>query len=78
MAKINEVFPGGISYYTEGIAYIPVYFPEDKVKCQYCPFCRSEKELERWWCRLNNEMLYDPFSGIGDKCPMVFGGGENG
>lgn len=72
MAKIQDEFPGGVRYYTAGVAHVPVFFPENRVICQYCPFCRSEKELERYWCRLNNEMLYNPFSRIGGNCPIEF------
>ena len=65
-------FPNGVSYYTSGKAVIPVHFPEDKVCCQYCMFCRTESELNRFWCRLTNEMIYNPAAGIRDSCPVVF------
>ena len=66
-------FDKGIAYYTEGEAKIKIYFPEDVVCCHYCPHCRCEQELKRYWCRLTNEMIYDPFSPYrGKKCPIEF------
>ena len=68
-------FDRGINYYTKGKAVIDVSFPEDAVCCQYCRFCRTETELKRYWCRLTNEMIYNPFSPYrGEKCPVVFEG----
>lgn len=66
-------FECGVSYYTKGKIVLDVGFPEDAVSCQYCPFCRTESELKRFWCRLTNEMLPNPFSPyLGKKCPIVF------
>lgn len=65
-------FESGVSFYTKGQATVSVNFPEDDIKCQYCEFCRSETDLKRWWCRLTGEMIYFPFMGIGDKCPIIF------
>ena len=72
MGKLQDEFPNGVKWYTGGVAYVPVFFPENRVICQYCPFCRSEKELERYWCRLTNEMIYNPYNSIGGSCPIVF------
>ena len=37
----------------------------------YCPFCRAEKELGRYWCRLTNDMLYCPeMKGLPECCPL--------
>ena len=32
----------GVDFYTKGIAEVSVYFPEDKIACQWCPYCRNE------------------------------------
>lgn len=65
-------FEKGVSYYTRGIAYVTVSFPEDAVCCGYCSFCRPEPELKRFWCRLTNEMLINPFAPErGTRCPVV-------
>lgn len=73
MAKSN--FEGGIPYFTMGQAVIEIAFPKDIISCQYCPFCRSESDLKRYWCRLNNAMLYEPFStGLPEGCPIEITG----
>lgn len=66
-------YENGITKFTTGIATIKVHFPKDDIKCQWCAFCRSESDLKRHWCRLTNEMLYNPY-GIyrGQKCPIKF------
>lgn len=53
-------FPQGVTYFTNGEIRLVVHFPENKVMCRYCPFCRSEGDLGRFWCRLNNNMIYNP------------------
>ena len=69
---MSQEFPNGISYYTDGVVSLVVHFPENKVKCHYCRFCRSEPELKRFWCRLTNDMIYDPFCpGLPDGCPIM-------
>lgn len=67
---MGKRFDNGVSYYTTLTANIKVNFPEDEVKCQYCPFCRTETELGRWWCRLNNQMIINPFAGVAYGCPL--------
>ena len=64
-------FPNGISYFTFGNVVLCTSWPEDKVCCQYCKYCRSEKELNRFWCRLTEEMIYNPAAGVGFQCPVV-------
>lgn len=65
-------FDRGVTYFTTGTACFKVHFPEDKVLCRYCQFCRSEETLKRFWCRLTNEMIYNPYAGLGQKCPIIF------
>ena len=65
-------FESGVKWYTTGQAVVDIYFPEDDICCKWCPFCRSESDLGRFWCRLNNKMIYNPFTGIGDNCPIDF------
>lgn len=70
--KVKQ-FENGITHFTKAQAIVDVCFPEDEVRCHWCPFCRSEENLERYWCRLTNEMIYNPFSlRRGDKCPLIF------
>ena len=68
MAKFDK----GVLWFTSGIAKVPIHFPEAEIKCQYCPFCRSESELQRYWCRLTNDMIYNPSAGILESCPIEF------
>lgn len=65
-------FENGVLRYTTGQALLSVSFPEDEIMCQWCKFCRSEDSLNRFWCRLTNEMIYNPYAGIGSKCPIEF------
>ena len=65
-------FDKGIDYYTEGVAEINVYFPEDDIRCVWCPFCRSEADFGRYWCRLTNRMVYSPTcADLPDFCPIT-------
>lgn len=60
-----------VSYYTIGTATIAVSFPEDKVFCNWCHFIRSEDSLKRHRCLLTDEYLPYPFTGRGNRCPVV-------
>ena len=62
----------GVDFYTKGIAEVSVYFPEDKIACQWCPYCRNEDSLKRWKCLLTGEYIVYPFTGIGNRCPIIF------
>ncbi len=67
-----RTFKNGVSWYTSGIAKVKINFPEDDICCKWCPFCRSENDLERFWCRLTNRMIYNPYIGLSDDCPIEF------
>lgn len=67
---------GEVLYYTAGVATVVVNFPEDRVVCQWCPYCRNEDSLRRWKCLLTGEYLVYPFQGRGNECPVEFPGGE--
>lgn len=62
----------GILKYTKGVAVVPVFFPENKVSCQYCPFCKYEDRYYRYSCRLTTEWLLDFKLGVGEQCPLIF------
>lgn len=68
----------GVSYYTHGTATLPVFFPEDKTVCQWCPYVRTEDSLKRHRCLLTGEYLVYPFTSRGNECPVVFEEDENG
>lgn len=61
-----------VSYYTTGTVIMPVSFPEDKVRCSLCFFCKHEEAFKRYSCRVTGELLMYPFQGIGKNCPIIF------
>lgn len=64
-------FENGVGWYTHAKIGTIINFPEDNICCQYCQFCRAEKELGRYWCRLTNDMIYCPESRVlPDTCPL--------
>ena len=65
----------GVDWFLKGIIHMEINFPEGDVRCQWCPMCRAETDLKRFWCRTKNQMIYDPFqAGIPDWCPICFTG----
>lgn len=65
-------FENGVSFYTTGTAKINVHFPENDVRCKWCPFCRAEENPGRYWCRLTNDMIYNPnYAGLPEFCPIT-------
>ena len=72
-------FKSGVPYFTMAEIRVEVAFPEDKVKCRYCPFCRSESDLGRFWCRITNMMLYNPdYPELPEGCPAKLTGEIHG
>ena len=65
-------FDSGVSWYSKGKATINISFPEGDTCCKWCPYCRSESDLGRFWCRLTNEMLFGVEYTLGNKCPIEF------
>lgn len=62
---------GGCVEYTVFEATIKIAFPNNEIKCQHCAFCRAEDELKRFWCRLKNRMIYNPFvPELPEFCPI--------
>lgn len=70
---MKKTFDNGVSYYVSGTTHVNIHFPEGDIVCKWCPFCRCESELGRYWCRLTNDMLYSVNTHIGDNCPIKFG-----
>jgi hypothetical protein len=66
-------FDKGIPWYTKATACIDVYFPEDEIKCRYCPFVKFLDGTNQHRCRLNDKILYS-IEIIGRDCPLVFNG----
>ena len=63
-------FDKGVSYYTIGECEIQVNFPEDDVKCHWCPFLKHYDGLNRDKCGLTDEILVSTEI-IGMKCPLT-------
>lgn len=61
----------GVAWYTAGLASFPVYFPEDRVTCQWCAFCRYDDGLKRHYCLLTRELLPYPQRSRGNECPIT-------
>lgn len=68
----------GVTYYTTGTLNMPVPFPEDKLVCQWCPFCRGEDSLKRCKCLCTGEFLPYPLTSRGNMCPIEFESEEIG
>lgn len=65
----------GVDYYLIGKIETEVYFPDGEQKCQYCKFCRAEGDLKRFWCRMTDKMIYNPFAvGLPEFCPAQITG----
>lgn len=63
-------FDRGVNYYTICNLDINVPFPEDEVKCRWCPFLAHFDSVDRDRCTLTNEILYSrEFTGY--KCPLT-------
>jgi len=63
-------FDRGISKYTVCNLDININFPEDEVKCKWCPFLTHFENLDRDRCKLTDEILYTrEFTGL--NCPLT-------
>lgn len=63
-------FDSGVSYYTIGECEIQVNFPEDDVKCHWCPFLKHYDGMNRDKCSLTDEILISTEI-IGHRCPLT-------
>lgn len=64
------VLKGKAMSYARGRINMEVFFADNEVICQRCPFCYGEESLKRWRCRLTGELILLPFLGVGEKCPV--------
>ena len=68
---MSNEFPKGVTFFAKGVLSVPVYFPEGKVKCCYCEYCRAEIDLNRFRCRISNDIIYNPFcEGLPEFCQI--------
>jgi hypothetical protein len=63
-------FDKGVSSYTYADVTIQVAFPEDEVKCKWCPFIRHYDGLNRDKCSLTDSILFSQEI-IGHDCPLT-------
>ena len=63
-------FDKGVTSYTFAECTIEVAFPEDEVKCKWCPFVRHYDGLNRDRCTLSEEILVS-LELIGRRCPLT-------
>jgi len=62
-------FDKGIQNYTACDLTMTVWFPEDEVKCRWCPFITHYDSIDRDKCFLTQEILYSrDFTGL--HCPL--------
>lgn len=63
-------FDRGVSYYTFAETTITVGFPEDELKCKWCPFIKHYDGLDRNKCGLTEDILFSTeLRGI--NCPLT-------
>ena len=63
-------FDKGVNSYTIAECTISVSFPEDEVKCKWCPFIRHYDGLNRDKCSLTDDILFSlELRGI--NCPLT-------
>ena len=63
-------FDRGVTRYTMCNLDINIPFPEDEVKCRWCPFIKHYDNIDRDRCSLTDEILYTrEFTGL--KCPLT-------
>lgn len=60
----------GVTSYATLVAIVPIHFPDGKIVCSGCRFCRSDEALKRYRCLLTDDILYHPITEIGDHCPI--------
>ena len=63
-------FDKGVSYYTTAEVTIEVSFPEDEIKCKWCPLLKHYDSIDRDRCQLTDEILVSREI-IGSRCPLV-------
>ena len=63
-------FDRGVSSYTFAECTIQISFPEDEVKCKWCPMLKHYDSIDRDRCELTNDILYSREL-IGQHCPLT-------
>ena len=63
-------FDKGVTSYTVCNLDMNIYFPEDEIKCKWCPFVNHYDSLDRDRCQLTSEILYTK-EFTGRNCPLT-------
>ena len=63
-------FDKGVTSYTFATVEVEIPFPEDEVKCKWCPFIIHYDSLDRDKCSLTNEILFSREI-TGRRCPLT-------
>lgn len=63
-------FDKGVTSYTVCNLDMNIYFPEDEIKCKWCPFVSHYDSLDRDRCQLTSEILYTK-EFTGRNCPLT-------
>lgn len=63
-------FDKGVTSYTYAETTITVSFPEEEVKCKWCPFLKHYDSIDRDKCGLTEDILYSREL-IGHNCPLT-------
>ena len=66
MAKFDK----GVFYYTFADLSMQISFPEEEVKCKWCPFLLHYDSIDRDKCGITEDILYSrDLRGV--HCPLV-------
>ena len=63
-------FDRGVTSYTFAECTIQISFPEDEVKCKWCPMLKHYDSIDRDRCLLTNDILFSKEL-IGHNCPLT-------
>lgn len=63
-------FDKGVGSYTFAEVTVTVSFPEDEVKCKWCPFLKHYESMDRYKCGLTDEILFSKEI-TGHGCPLT-------
>ena len=63
-------FDKGVTFYTFAEVTVQLAFPEDEVKCKWCPFLKHYDGIDRDRCERTNEIIFSR-EFIGMKCPLT-------
>lgn len=63
-------FDKGVTSYTVCNLDMNIYFPEDEIKCKWCPFVSHYDSIDRDRCQLTSEILYTK-EFTGRNCPLT-------